>query len=102
MLVVKLFNVFCKTQRFRISWNGCESREYAIHKSVRQGGVLSPYLINLYVNGLGVKLFASRIGCHIGHVATNNIWYADDLCLLAPSIYALQNMINICNHCQSS
>jgi len=22
---------------------------------------------------------------------------ADDLCLLAPSIYALQNMINICN-----
>ena len=50
------------------------------------------------MNDLAVKLFASRIGCHIEHVATNNIWYADDLCLLAPSIYALQNMINICNH----
>ena len=74
MLVVKLFYVWCKTQRFRISWNGCESREFAIHKSVRQGGVLSPYLFNLYMNDLGVKLFASRIGCHIGHVATNNIW----------------------------
>jgi len=41
MLVVKLFYFWCKTQRFKISWNGIESREFAVHKSVRQGGVLS-------------------------------------------------------------
>jgi len=50
------------------------------------------------MNDLGEKLSECRVGCHIGrHVAANNIYYADDLCMPAPSISALQKMIDICN-----
>jgi len=48
------------------------------------------------MNDLGQSLASSRHACHIGRIACNNIWYADDLCLLAPSIAALQKLINFC------
>jgi len=48
------------------------------------------------MNDLGQISASSRLGSHIGRIACNNIWYADDLCLLALSIAALQKLINFC------
>ena len=41
-------------------------------------------------------LNASRIGCHISDVCINHVFYADDLCLMAPCAIALQELLNIC------
>ena len=38
----------------------------------------------------------SWIGCHISDVCINHVFYADDLCLMAPCAIALQELINIC------
>jgi len=60
--------------------------------SVKQGGVLSPVLFCLYVDGLLVKLSKAGIGCFDGNHFVGALAYADDIVLLAPTASALRNM----------
>ena len=48
------------------------------------------------MDDLSSLLNASRIGCHISDVCINHVFYADDLCLMAPCAIALQELLNIC------
>jgi hypothetical protein len=63
---------------------------------VRQGGLSSPRLFNLYMNRLIGELSGTGIGCHIDGVCVNNLSYADDMVLLSPSICALRRLLRIC------
>ena len=45
---------------------------------------------------LSTQLLSSRIGCHIAGECVNHIAYADEIVLLAPSIKALQTLIDMC------
>ena len=38
---------------------------------------------------------SAKVGCNVGGVYTNNLTYADDVVLLAPSWRALQYLINM-------
>ena len=40
------------SQNIRVKWNNCISHEYAVSNCVKQGGVMSPLLFNLYIQGL--------------------------------------------------
>ena len=42
------------------------------------------------------KLVESKVGCSIDNICMNHVMYADDICLMAPSPAALQELINIC------
>jgi len=53
--IVSILYFWCKSQKFQVMWNGCVSRTFSVHKGVRQGGVLSPYLFNIYMDDLGLK-----------------------------------------------
>ena len=64
---------------------------------VRQGGILSPILFNIYVDVLISELKNSGIGCHISNVFVGCIMYADDLLILSPSVVGLQYMLDICS-----
>jgi len=55
---------------------------------VRQGSVLSPYIFAVYVDDLANPCTFS-CGLHI-------VLYADDILLLAPSISALESLLNLC------
>ena len=57
---------------------------------------MSPVLFSIYMNDLSVLLSQSGIGCHIEGLCINHVFYADDLCLMAPCDTALQELINIC------
>ena len=57
---------------------------------------MSPILFNIYIDDLNTSLSCSGVGCEIGGVAVNNLSYADDMCLLAPSIKGLRKLIKIC------
>ena len=52
---------------------------------MRQGGLSSPRLFNLYINDLIAELGSMHVGCRLDGVSCNNISYADDLMLLGPS-----------------
>jgi hypothetical protein len=54
--------------------------------------VLSPVLFAIYVNDMLNKL--SKAGCHLYGMSVGALMYADDLVLLAPSVYELQLMLN--------
>ena len=63
---------------------------------VRQGGVLSPYLFAIYVDSVYEKVAVTSVGCHVKWACVSILMYADDILLLAPSVSALQHLLNVC------
>ena len=94
--VVKLSAYWYSHQCFQVLWDSCLSKSFNVSNGVRQGGVLSPYLFNVYTNDLSIELNTSGVGCLYNDVLINHLFYADDAALLAPSAGALQKLINIC------
>ena len=39
----------------------------------------------------------SKVGCYIDGQCMNHVMYADDICLLAPTAIAMQQLLGICN-----
>ena len=48
----------------RIRWNGAYSDTFTSCNGVQQGGVLYPFLFNIYLEELLLKLEAQGLGCH--------------------------------------
>ena len=71
-------------------------RRHSLSNGVKQGGILSPKLFNMYVNDLSLKLNNSLIGGSINNKFLNHIFYADDLCLISLSTSAMQQLLYIC------
>jgi Reverse transcriptase (RNA-dependent DNA polymerase) len=63
---------------------------------VRQGGILSPLLFNVYVDCMLTSLRKLDYGCHYGNNYLGCIMYADDLLLISASVSELQVMLNTC------
>ena len=96
ILVVRMLMFWYTRQELCIKWGAEMSSFFTISNGVRQGGILSPSLFAVYMDDLSSLLNASRIGCHISDVCINHVFYADDLCLMAPCAIALQELLNIC------
>ena len=60
-----------------------------------QGGILSPYLFNVYVDDLSVKLNSCHVGCYYSGGCINHLMYADDLVILSPSLAGLYKLLHI-------
>jgi hypothetical protein len=56
-----------------VRWASAQSDEYRLECGVRQEGLTSPTLFNLYVNGLIEALSRTHVGCHVDGVCFNNI-----------------------------
>ena len=83
-------------QYVKVNYNNCLSSPFKLKNGVRQGGILSPLLFNIYINNVIKSVSQSKVGCKLGIFSSNIIAYADDLVVLAPSVSALQNLLNIC------
>ena len=57
---------------------------------------MSPYLFIVYIDELSNMLNSAVIGCHIHNYCTNHVFYADDICVIAPCPSGLQGLLNIC------
>ena len=79
-----------------VRWENCYSAPFIMRSGVRQGGVLSPILFNLYVDPIIELLQASDLGCHIHGAYVGCILYADDIILLSASVGNLQKMLDLC------
>jgi len=90
-----LFDWYGKTFS-KVKWNNCYSCLMSIRSGIRQGGILSPLLFNIYINSIICALRSSDLGCHLGNVYVGCIVYADDILLLSASLLDMQKMLDIC------
>jgi len=58
--------------------------------------VLSPYLFAVYIDSVYQKAAAKGAGCYFKGICFRILVYADDIILLAPSVSALQHLLDVC------
>ena len=61
----------------------CEPFVYV--NNIMQGGILSPWFLNVYIDDLSIALSNSKYGCTFGGCSVNHLSYADDMVILSPS-----------------
>ena len=81
-------------QSLCVAWESVFSEFFPVNNGVRQGGIMSPLLFNLYINDLSLRLRSLPVGCYCGDMVVNHLMYADDIVLLAPSGKGMQSIIN--------
>ena len=94
--IVKLLYYMYTNQSCYVTWANHQSNSFSVSNGVKQGGVISPLLFSLYVDNLFLELKNLALGCHVGLMYAGAFGYADDIALIAPSIYSLEKMIMIC------
>lgn len=72
------------------------SESFPVSNGIKQGGILSPKLFNIYVDALSSRLKTRNIGCCVNGTIINHLYYADDLVLISPSLYGLQVLLKDC------
>ena len=91
--LINIMKYWYDNQYVQVKYKSSFSSEWKLSNGVRQGGVLSGYLFNLYIDSLLEKISCMKIGCKLGIIRSNVIAYADDIVLLAPSAQALSLLV---------
>ena len=81
----------------RVKWNGSTCDTFSTSNGVKQGGVLSPILFNVYLNELIELLSEQGLGCHLHCEIVGAFVYTDDITFLAPTSTALISMLETCS-----
>ena len=95
-VLLKLLIKIYVDQSMRVTWNGSFSSLFSVSNGVKQGGVLSPILFNIYVEDIVISLKKYSVGCHVSGMYCGIFTYADDITLLSPSSSGLNFMLKMC------
>ena len=101
-LVVRLLLMWYSEQRVKVKWKSSLSSSFGVSNGVRQGGVLSPILLTVYIDELLLELEKAGVGCYWRHHFVGAVCYADDVALLAPSPSALRLILDTCRRVANS
>lgn len=85
-------------QQMAVRWQNSSSEAFRILNGVRQGGLLSPFLFRFYIREMIDKVTRLNIGCNLLGTNVNLLAYADDIVLLAPTWYGLQQLLSVLEH----
>ena len=81
----------------QVKWGNVTSSHFTVSNGVRQGGILSPILFNIYMDDLSKELNKCNTGCLVGNSVINHLMYADDLVILSPYSGGLQQLLKVCS-----
>lgn len=95
--LIRILIFWYSFQTMQVKWGDAISDSFRVSNGVRQGGILSPMLFNIYIDDLSVQLNKCKTGCIVGDFLCNHLMYADDLVLLCPYSAGLQQLLNICS-----
>jgi len=90
---VQLLRYYYSNLQCRVQWNNVLGDIFPVLCGVRQGGVLSPVLFALYIDGVILELKLSGHGVHIGSLFIGCVLYADDIVLLSASCNGLNSLL---------
>ena len=94
--IVRLLMFWYAHQTMCVRWGGSVSSKFAVSNGVRQGGILSPFLFNVYMDDLSVNLKKCPTWSIAGGTVVNHLMYADDIVLLSPSATGLCLLLHVC------
>ena len=66
LFIIKLLVFWYSRQRMFVRWGDTCSTSFCVTNGVKQGGIISPMLFNLYMDDLSLMLNCSGIGGYIG------------------------------------
>ncbi len=95
-LYIRLLMFMYINQKLRVTFNGNSSEWFNVTNGGKQGGVLSPTLFSVYIDGMLLQMKESGSGCHIGDVCCGGLGYTNDLTLLIPTVKCLKKIIHVC------
>ena len=78
-----------------IRWGKTVSSSFHVTNGVKQGGIISPVLFNVYMDDLSTSLNNSGIGGHIGEKTINYLCYADDCALIISDAATTEHLPHI-------
>ena len=61
--IVRIFYYWYSTKKFTVRWCRSISEFVTVSNGIKQGGILSPHLFNVYMDDLGVNLNKLQISC---------------------------------------
>ncbi len=93
--LVKYLVYWYQKQKLCVKWGNYLSDTFSVSNGIKQGGNLSPMLLNIYVDDLSSALNKCNVGCCFNAIILNHLYYADDLCLLSPSVHGLNKLLSI-------
>ena len=92
--LIEVIRFWYCNQFAQVKYQNTLSKEWKISNGVRQGGVLSGLLFNIYINSLIDKVSKINIGCKLGVIQSNIVAYADDIVLLAPTRDGVKSLLS--------
>ena len=96
LYLVRILSFWYSHQQMCVRWGSGISESFFVSNGVRQGGILSPYLFNIYMDDLSSSLEKCHTGCFVGDLLINHLMYADDLVLICPSANGLRRLLRTC------
>ena len=79
-----------------VKWSDSLSECFSVSNGIKQGGILSPKLFDIYVDVLSQGLTSKPVGCSFNGKIINHLYYADDLVLIASSLNGRQKLVTEC------
>ena len=79
-----------------VNVEGFRSDVFKINEGVKQGGALSSFLFNFFLDDLLNRLLSLEIGALVGEVNTSDLAYCDDILLLASNEGQMQRLVDCC------
>ena len=97
LFIIKLLLFWYTHQKMCVRWSSSTSPDFLVGNDVKQRGIISPILFNIYMDDLSMYLNSSGIGGYLGTAFTNHLCNADDLCLISLSSGEMEQLLNICS-----
>lgn len=94
--LIRILVYWYSHQTMRVKWGRVTTAPFKVTNGVRQGGILSPFLFNVYMNDLSMILNACGTGCRVGDSLINHLMYADDLVIFSPYSAGIQQLLRLC------
>ena len=98
--IVKLLIFWYREQELIVRCGNSLSMTFRCSNWIRQGGQLSQLLYNIYIyiyiDDLNHHLQATGAGCYVGGAWINSLSNADDMVFVAPTVTALQTLLEVC------